>query len=82
MTWSERVDRAFALRREELLSELVEDGKRVIEGVDAVVDSVATRHPLAYVGTGVAAGAWMTMMRGSRGLSVLRLISLGAGLLG
>jgi hypothetical protein len=97
MTWSERVDRAFALRREELLSELLADGGRVIEELHAVVDSVATKHPLAYVGAGVVAGAGMTMMRGPRlndgpacpstrarisALSVLRLISFGAGLLG
>jgi hypothetical protein len=97
LTWSERIDRAFVLRREELLHGLVADGGRVIEELDAVVDSVATKRALAYVGTGVVAGAWMTMTRAPQrndgpacrstrprisALSVLRLISFGAGLLG
>jgi hypothetical protein len=81
MSWSEKVDRAFALRRLELRQELVEDGRRVVDELGAVVTAVATNHPLACVGAGVAAGVGMTMTRGVA-LSMLRLIRFGAGLLG
>jgi hypothetical protein len=94
MTWNERVDRAFARRREELLEELVADSRRASDELSAVVDSVATNHPLAYVGTGVVAGIGVAMMRGSprderparprwwSAHSALRFIRFGARLLG
>lgn len=57
MSWSDRVDRAFARRREELLGELVAGGADLVDECVAVAGACAKDHPLAWVGSGVAAGA-------------------------
>ncbi len=92
MSWNDDVDRAFARRREELLQELLHDGMGVVDDLGAVASACAGKHPLAYLGSGLAAGAAMAMVRGSpsvdaprqrsrlmrTALAMMRLLPLGA----
>lgn len=64
MSWNDEVDRAFARRREELLQEIVHDSVRVADDLGAVASACASKYPLAYLGTGVAAGACVAVTAG------------------
>ncbi|MBL8840412.1 MAG: hypothetical protein JNL90_02660 [Planctomycetes bacterium] len=69
MSFADGVDRAFARRRAELLHELLEDGTRVVDEVAVLAGACAADHPLAFVGTGLAAGASLAAARRPRSRS-------------
>lgn len=77
MSYADEVDRAFAQRRAELLRELLDDGAQVVDEVTALVGACAADHPLAFVGSGLAAGASLaTARRPRRRWRLLRLALL------
>ena len=55
------VDREFERREAALWREFAESGTRLADDLDAIARACARRHPLLFLGGGVAAGACATV---------------------
>jgi hypothetical protein len=55
------IDREFARREAALRREFAESGARLADDLDAIAHACARRHPLLFLGGGVAVGACATV---------------------
>ena len=82
MADTDAVDREFERREAALWREFAESGTRLAGDLDAVAHACARRHPLLFLGGGVAAGACATVAAtaSSGGLRLLRgVLGVAAG---
>jgi len=61
MSWSDDADRAFALRREELVREVIGAGTQFVDDLDAAAKACVAAHPRAALGSAVAVGAGLVI---------------------